>query len=193
MQDIAKVAAVNPATFRCSKSSPTGPAVWSNTKPEVALTHIFCGQINHRGQAEGYHSRPNNKDAVCARANNLVQNTFPLNCYKKIEVLQTFNGLLRQKWIARTPGTYCFFPPHWSVVQTVTVLVDIYNRCQNQRDRDKICYANYRNRNGGTFGIVIFIAKVSGRDAINSAFPVPNNMGMPCGRQCTATLAPGHP
>ena len=49
MQDLAEVAAVNPATFRCSKSSPTGPAVWSNTKPEVALIRIFCGLINKRG------------------------------------------------------------------------------------------------------------------------------------------------
>ena len=185
---------MNPAQFRCTKSSPTAPAVWSNTRPEVALTHIFCGQINQKGKAEGYHSRPNNKDAVCARANNIVQNTFPLKCYKKVEVLQTFNGKLRQKWIPRAPGTYCFFPPQWNTAQTVNLLVDIYNRCQRQKDADKICYANYKNKHGGgTFGIVVFIAKVSGRYVINSAFPVANSQRMPCNRQCTVPLGGGHP
>ena len=186
MQEFAKVAAaVNPANFQCTKSSPTDPADWSNTNPQVALTHIFCGQIQRR-KAEGFHSRPNNKDPVCARANNKLQDyqTYPLKCYKKIEVRQFINGF-RDKWIARKPGTYCFFPPQWDIVQTAYILVDIYKRCQTQRDGDKICYRNFEHPEGGSFGIVIFIANVGGHEAINSAFPVPTTMIMPCKKFCT--------
>ena len=181
MQELAKVAAVNPANFQCTKTSPTATAVWSNTQPQVALTHIFCGQIQG-GKAEGYHSRPNDRDPVCARANNKLQEyeTYPLKCYKKIEVRQ-FNDGFRDKWIAREPGTYCFFPSGWDIVETVNVLVGIYNRCQNQRDPDKICYTNYPYPNGGSFGIVIFM---NGNNAINSAFPVPNSMSLPCKKFC---------
>ena len=63
MQEFAEVAAVDPAYFWCDKSSPINPAIWSNKEPQVALTHIFCGQIQ-RGKAEGYHSRPNNNKGV---------------------------------------------------------------------------------------------------------------------------------
>ena len=124
MQELAKVAAtVNPANFQCTKSSPTDPADWSNTNPRVALTHIFCGQIQ-RGKAEGFHSRPNNKDPVCARANNKVpeHQTYPLKCYKKIKVCK-FNKGFKDKWIAREPGTCCFFPPQWSIAETTNILV----------------------------------------------------------------------
>ena len=197
MQEFAKVPAVNPADFWCDKSSPINPAIWSNTEPQVALTHIFCGQIQ-RGKAEGYHSRPNNKDPVCARANNKIQEyrTYPLTCYGKIEVRQFINGL-RDRWIARESGTYCFFPSQWNIVQTIKVLVKIYEWCRRQRDTDKICYKNFKStlfpeilgtslhHDEGSFGIVIFIARVNQQDVINSAFPVPTTMTMPCKTFCT--------
>ena len=180
-----KIAAVDPAYFQCAKNSPIGQPIWSNTQPSVALTHIFCGQIS-RGKAEGYHSRPGNRDPVCARANNKVQyGTYPLNCYKKIEVRQYFNGF-RDKWIRRDPGTYCFFPSTWSICNTVTVLRKIYNGCQRagSRDSDKICVQNY-NKEG--FGIVIFIKiDENGNEGIGSAFPVTKSMykSMPCNKYC---------
>ena len=172
MQELAQVdSVVNPAQFECDKSSPTAAAVWSTTQPPVALTHIFCGQINEKGKAEGFHSRTNNKDPVCARANNkiLVDTTFPLSCYGKLEVRQLLNGF--SNWIAWNPGTYCFFPLGWDIVETVNVFVGIYNQCQNKRDSDKICYTNYSHPDkSGTFVIVIFITGVNGKDAINSGF-----------------------
>ena len=173
------------ANFDCNKTSPIDTANWSDTQPQVALTHIFCGQINQKGKAEGYHSRPNNRDPVCARANNLVPNTYPLKCYKKVEVREYIDGL-RDKWIARDPGTYCFFPLAWNITETVNIFVDIYNQCQRRHDHDKICYQNYLHPDGGTFGIVLFIAQRDGQEVINSAFPVPKSMtrNMPCSKYC---------
>ena len=104
--------------------------------------------------------------------------------------MRQYNSGLRDKWIARDPGTYCFFPSKWSIAYTVNVLRDIYDDCQNQksRDADKICYRNYNDATTGqTFGIVIFIKKdQNGNEVINSAFPVPSSMygQMPCKKYC---------
>jgi hypothetical protein len=32
--------------------------VWSDTRPAINLTHVFAGEINRRGKAVGFHSRP---------------------------------------------------------------------------------------------------------------------------------------
>ena len=108
-------------------------------------------------------SRPNDRDPVCARANNKVPKyqTYPLTCYKKIEVRQFVDGL-RDKWFAREPGTYCFFPPQWDITQTTKALIDIYNNyCPypKRRDIDKICYTNAGNPESGLFGVVLFITQ----------------------------------
>lgn len=103
--------------------------------------------------------------------------------------MRQYNPELRDKWIARARGTYCFFPSQWSIPYTVTELTDIYNKCQNwnSRDPDKICYRNYNDdKTGQSFGIVIFIKGRNGNEVINSAFPVPSTMyrTMPCKKYC---------
>ena len=150
MQELTKVAAINPANFQCTKSSPTDPAVWSNTNPQIALTHIFCGQIQ-RGKAEGFHSRPNNTDPVCARANNKLQDylTYPLKCYKKIEVRQFINGF-RDKWNRALIASFHHSGTRFK--QLANILVDIYKQCQTQRDSHKICYRNFEHPERGSFG-----------------------------------------
>ena len=35
---------------------------WSATRPPINLTHIFAGEINRRGKAVGFHSRPGGAD-----------------------------------------------------------------------------------------------------------------------------------
>lgn len=32
---------------------------WSNGSPKVNLHHVFCGEINRKGRAVGYHANPN--------------------------------------------------------------------------------------------------------------------------------------
>ena len=181
---------MNPAQFECDKSSPTAAAVWSNTQPPVALTHIFCGQINEKRKAEGFHSHPNNKDPVCARANNkiLADTTLPLSCYGKLEVRQLLNGF--SNWIARNPSTYCFFPSGRDIVETVNVLVGIYNQCQNKRDSDKICYKNYSHPDKpGAFGIVISLQVSMGKMQLIQLFLFLKIRLCPCPAR-TSALAP---
>lgn len=173
-----KAASVDPANFKCDESSPVSTPVWSNTNPPVALTHIFCGQINKKGEAEGFHSFSGQQDPPCAKASEERMNTYPLDCYKKIEVYQSTT----KKWIPRNyPSTYCFFDEDLSVKDTVKILTEIYNDCKNQRDKDKICYQMNKK-----VGIVIFTNGVTKGEQIVSAFPVPTQVqSMPCKKYCT--------
>lgn len=63
----------NPNTYYCSKWSPLDEPYISNTVPPVALTHIFCGQLKIKSgahgvdfKAEGFHSRPGNRNPKSA-------------------------------------------------------------------------------------------------------------------------------
>ncbi len=42
-------------------------AEWSKTRPEINLTHIFSGEINAKGKAVGFHSRPRGIDPPGAK------------------------------------------------------------------------------------------------------------------------------
>ena len=44
----------------------SGPK-WSNTSPAINLHHVFQGEINRKGKAVGFHSRPGGKDPSTAR------------------------------------------------------------------------------------------------------------------------------
>ena len=49
-----------PVLARPERTSPPGPCRegLSGGSPAVELHHVFCGEINRRGQAVGFHSRP---------------------------------------------------------------------------------------------------------------------------------------
>ena len=181
MQELAKVAqTTDPAHFQRTKTSPTAAAVWSNTDPPVALTHIFCGQIK-RGKAEGFHSRPNDKDPVCATATEMLSENkyYPLKCYNKILVRQFINESMYNEIPRKTrKGGYCFFPPKWSIKDTVNILVKIHKYCKGKEKHEdtQICYKDYPHPdNGKLFHIVIYFSthEVDGqnKEVIHSAFP----------------------
>ena len=175
MQELAKVAQANPADFQCTETSPTAADVWSNTDPPVDLIHIFCGQIK-KGKAGGFHSRPNDKDPVCAKATNMLSENeyYPLKCYNEIFVHQSMDNWIRRKI---REGGYCFFPPKWSINDTVNILVKIYKHCKNEKKHEnaQICYKDYPHPVYGKFHIVIFFRthEVDGqnKEVIYSAFP----------------------
>ena len=96
---------VDPNEFKCLSESPTTTAVYSNTATPVALTHIFCGEIDNNGRAVGFHSRylanQNSKPGgtnypPCARA------TGKLTCSIKGTALAT--AQLSQKCVFASDG-----------------------------------------------------------------------------------------
>lgn len=48
----------------CGSADP----VWSDTTPSVNLAHVFCGQINRRGRAVGFHAMPDGEAPPTVRA-----------------------------------------------------------------------------------------------------------------------------
>ena len=162
----AALAAVDPDNFQCEENSPIQAPDWSNTEPSVALTHIFCGQINSKGEAEGFHSRPGGEDPPSASATGYPIPIGSLQCFPGEEV----HGVAR-----KLPGgikSFCFFPEEWSISDTVHVLLNEYNKCPH--NSDKICVRNYPGRK--PFDIIIFLGKDgSGDTGIVSAFATPAN------------------
>jgi hypothetical protein len=69
------------------------PAVkWTATDPPIDFAHIETGEINHRGEAVGYHHRPNGVDPAGARVLQIVQ---PPDA----------NGVYRARVALRDPAT----------------------------------------------------------------------------------------
>ena len=167
------MALVNPANFQCDKWSPVDadPKI-SNTNPQVALTHIFCGQIKANGEAEGLHYLPS-ASSKYGRVEEPITLTNALPCYKKEAV---YNAKSSQ-WIYRVLSSgskgFCFFPKDWSVVDTVNNLIATHRRCNPNQNVGTLCA---RRPYGAGFDIIIFLGNLStGQRGIVSAFATPEN------------------
>ena len=178
---------VDPAKFTCNKWSPLLEAEFSNTKPQVALTHIFCGQIKVKStgqkKAEGWHSRPKNKSPSCATTTGL-QPPHPnaSNVYYATKV--AIYDAKDIQWIPRNNRKkYYFFPGKWDIVTTVNNLIDVYQRCNGATSKGSVCIKNYRD-GGNPFDIHIFLDNQK-PPRIISAFPGPTGS---CKQNCHAPM-----
>ena len=137
----------------------------------MALTHIFCGQINSKGKAEGFHSRPGNKNPSCAKATGTQSTVGALLCYPGEEVYDAKNI----KWVPRaTPPSkrFCFFPKDWSIATTVSNIQKIYNHCKSKIDSGQICGRNYKREN---FDVILFLKSTGGTNyEVVSSFATPS-------------------
>lgn len=152
--------------------------MWSTGTPTVALTHIFCGQIQGN-DAEGFHSRPNNKNPRSARAENLIFETNALRCYGKEQVYDAKYS----RWIDRpvpSTGYFCFFPEAWSIADTVANIQSIYNHCIAHIDNGHICGRNYNNQG---FDVIVFLRAVDAGHEVVSSFATPSQ-DVYCGVNC---------
>ena len=148
---------------------------WSTGQPSVALTHIFCGQING-DVAEGFHSRPGNRNPSCAKAYNYQKyrdDQDGLRCYVNERVYDAKRSL----WIDRpvpSTGYFCFFPQAWTIADTVRNIQNIYAHCE-AKDRiknNRICGRNYM---GQGFDVIVFLQKVGLHNRVVSSFATPPN------------------
>lgn len=128
----------------------------------MALTHIFCGQIKDQGKtAEGFHSRPRNRNPTCARASRFQAKINGLRCYYSEAVYDAKNI----KWVPRTVTShYCFFPESWrSIAETVARIRAVYSYCKNKISNNQICGRNYENAG---FDIIIYLR--NGKEVVSS-------------------------
>ena len=148
--------------------------------PPVGLTYIFCGHIKEDGTAEGFHSRPNKKDPVCAKADSykysIGKPAKVVDCYATEKV---YNWRL-SKWIGRTNAPIsCFFPSAWTIAGTVTELRNIYTACRARLHAtdNRICKRNHNNQD---YDVIVLLNKA--HTHIVSGYVTPRN-----GEQCTAS------
>ena len=160
------------------------------------LTHIFCGQINGKGEAEGFHSRPNsqdpprNKEQKCASVRNKIfhhVDNFGFPAFKGVQVYNT------TKWIPRKVDTlyYGFFPNQWTVSDVVNKISKCVSKCCSMKMEGcrktsgiSMCLYNFTQSKSKTpFAVQVFLTlKYEGEKnkkqekmpiiIINSAFPV---------------------
>ena len=168
--------------FNCNERSPIEPAVFSNTMPQVALTHIFCGQIKQKStgqkQAQGWHSRPGDIDPPCAMATGILYASPNTAYYATAVAIYDAEAM---EWIPRTTGhtKYYFFPTAWDIVTTVNILIDVYERCNGASSpQSDVCIKNYVSDRGRPFDIALFLDQ---ERRIVSAFPMPQGS---CRQRC---------
>ena len=169
---------VSPKRFACKLDSPVSKPVFSRTTPRVALTHIFCGQINRRGEAEGFHSRPGNRSPKCAKISRSATHNDGKQKHRKenpycMNKLAIFDKRIG-RWINRKSmaGGYSFFPTKWTVKNTVDEIIKMYDYCKQEGriegTTSTLYISNYKYRNWKPFDVTIFL---NGEKDIVSAFP----------------------
>jgi Bacterial EndoU nuclease len=103
---------------------------WTATDPPVNIAHIQTGEINRRGEAVGYHHRPNGVDPPGARVLRIVQ-------------LPDANGVYRARVALRDPQTGAwvdkrasstFFPDGMSNDEVVQAVLAAFHHGQRRGD-----------------------------------------------------------
>jgi hypothetical protein len=99
--------------------------VWSDTRPAINLTHIFAGEINRRGRATGFHSRPNGVDPKGSGVARVVDRPNRLGVYTAVI------------WIGRRNRTKfsSLYPDRLSRKQVITAILAAFRHGQRRGER----------------------------------------------------------
>ena len=142
--------------FQCNKWSPLDEAYVSKTNPPVAITHIFCGQLDtyygtdgFKIKAEGFHARPDNKNPKSAKIDTPIDHpavflgNSEVNCpfrvrARDVKVLYAKNDsyIARSKDLKRK---FIFFPPSWAKTCLVNQIISVFNECKDEKDGKNGC------------------------------------------------------
>ena len=149
------LAAFLPVSEARRSRSPRGERVeWSATDPPVNVTHIFEGQINTRGKAVGFHSRPGGQDPPNARVVRILDRPNRAGVY-------TADVEIRDggRWLGKTST---FYPDAMSRQEVTGAILNAF------RSRSKGGSEKFRGPSGRGFTIEGYFQ--NGR--INSAYPI---------------------
>jgi hypothetical protein len=125
--------------------------VWSDTQPAINLTHVFAGEINRRGKAVGFHSRPGGVDPQGSGIARIVDRPNRLGVYTAVV------------WIGRRGRTKfsTFYPDRLTRAQVIGTILDAYRRGQRRG-------ARFRGPSGHGFTVEGYFQ--NGR--IHTAYPI---------------------
>lgn len=142
------------AAFDCTTPGP----VWSETSPPVNLSHLFCGEVNRRGEAVGYHATLGRRSEGEARIARLLQPPDDKGIYVALAC--------RDEARARRCKRSTFFPDSLDAEAVLAAVLQAYHGRERLDGRGKWC--------GPTdFGFAVEGWLLPGREAVNTAWPVP--------------------
>jgi hypothetical protein len=99
---------------------------WTKTDPPINLSHIELGEMNHRGEAVGYHHRPNGLDPPGARVVRIVQTPDASGVYRaRVALCDPATGAWVQK---KAPST--FYPDAMAPNDVVEAVLIAFHRAE---------------------------------------------------------------
>lgn len=121
-----------------------GYPAWSDTEPTVDRGHLFCGGINSKGRATGYHHRGGGNDTNSARIRSITDINSKTGVYVSDSVL-VFNG---DDWVKKR-NISSFFPDTCSSEQVIrSIAYAAANiECQNSSGKWSGRSAPYKDEN----------------------------------------------
>ncbi len=136
-------------------TSSKAPAHWSNTQPAINQWHIFEGEINRKGKAVGFHSRPGGQDPANAKL--VAIKSKPNNAGIYTATISVRDG---QQWREKFSS---FFPDNMSQKTVVAAVLHAYKNSKNPDAQP------WRGPSGHQFQIQGYTLS---KGDINTAFPV---------------------
>ena len=107
---------------------------WTQTDPPINVAHIEKGEINRRGEAVGYHHRPNGLDPPGAKVVRIVQPPDANGVYRaRVALRDPTTGAWIDKRAAST-----FFPDAMSDDAVIAAVLAAYHDGRMRRDGEFI-------------------------------------------------------
>ena len=125
--------------------------VWSDTRPAINLTHIFAGEINRRGKAVGFHSRPGGVDPQGSGVARVVDRPNRLGVYTAMV------------WIGRRNRTKfsTFYPDRLTRPMVIEAILSAFRHGQRRGER-------FRGPSGHGFTVEGYFQN----NRIHTAYPI---------------------
>lgn len=131
--------------------------IWSNTSPEINLSHIFEGVINKKGKPTGFHARPGGMEPSTARISRILSLPNSKGVYSaRVEIYDQ----REKKWKMKFST---FFPDSMQKDEVIAAILHAYKyRVKGKRQP-------WRGPSGHGFQVQGYLNR---RGNINTAFPV---------------------
>jgi hypothetical protein len=118
------------ASFARDVGAPALSGKWTITDPPINFVHIEFGEINRRGEAVGYHHRPDGVDPPEARLVWVVQPPDWNGVYRaRVTLRNQANGT----WVPKkSPST--FYPDAMSPGEVVDAILAVFHASDGRQD-----------------------------------------------------------
>ena len=118
------------AAFARDVGAPGLSGKWTKTDPPVNFVHIEFGEINRRGEAVGYHHRPNRLDPPGARVLRVVQPPDASGVYRaRVALRDRTTGAWVQK---KSPST--FYPDAMTPDEVIDAILAAFHDADRRHD-----------------------------------------------------------